>query len=483
MLAVRHNGAVIRLAVTVLPLLAVLLPAQADRYELGLRLRAFERRLADCTDAGRRDGAFQALDRAVQAFFRLDTATVARAVDGAERALAGTSPSPEQRFAASLSLALDARLAVTGEAALRFEVRAVYRERADEQDEDSDDLPLPAGMSLVVAPLAAAGAPQRFALDELPFAGSLSLAAVPPGDHVLRWSIVRGDDVLLQREQGLSIAADLDARLAKLRAEVERRGDSAAPTIEERTLPSLVQKLDGMRRRRAEETVLPGARLLAEAEALLAADGPYYGAERPGDFWLRVPTATGTESVRLFVPPGAKTPQPLVIAVHGAGGSENLFFDGYGDGEVVRQAASRGWFVTAPRCGFGTLDCAALADALAERFPIDLGRVVLVGHSMGAMQVIGNASKTPARWAAVAALSGGGGLRRSDALVKVPFYVGVGSRDFARSQGRRLHQELEQLGATSTLREYEGVEHLAIVQLALPDVFAFFDRALAAKQK
>ncbi|MCA8965518.1 MAG: dienelactone hydrolase family protein, partial [Planctomycetes bacterium] len=170
----------------------------------------------------------------------------------------------------------------------------------------------------------------------------------------------------------------------------------------------------------------------------------------------------------------------LVIAVHGAGGSENLFFDGYGDGEVVRQAAQRGWLVAAPRVGFGQLDCAALADALADRFPIDRSRVLLVGHSMGAMQVIGNAMRTPASWAAVAALGGGGQVRASDALKKLPLFVGVGSRDFALGQARALDRSLRAAGATSTLREYAGVEHLAIVQLALDDVFGFFERALTS---
>lgn len=469
------HAAMLRHFVAVLPLLTLVLPAQADRYELGLRLRAFERRLAVCDDAARRDAAMLQLDRAVQAFFRLDTAKVAQAVAGADEALGAAKRSTEQRFAASLALALEARLVDAESASVAFELRSVFKVLADEADEDADAIEAPRDLTLVVA--LPDTAPQRFALDELPFAGGLSLRGMSPGDHTLRWSIVRGTDVLTEREQGLSIAADLDARLAKL------RGQSIEPeSIEASTLPSLVRLLDGMRRKRAEETVLRGAHLLAEAEALVGNLGPFYGGDRPGDFWLRVPTAKGTATIRLFVPPGLEGKQPLVIAVHGAGGSENLFFDGYGDGEVVRQATARGWLVAAPLCGFGQLDCAALADALAARFPIATDRVLLVGHSMGAMQVIGNASRTPARWAAVAALGGGGSVRASDALAKLPFFVGVGSRDFALGQARGLDRALRKAGANSTLREYAGVEHLAIVQLALPDVFAFFDAALAARK-
>ena len=41
---------------------------------------------------------------------------------------------------------------------------------------------------------------------------------------------------------------------------------------------------------------------------------------------------------------------------------------------------------------------------------------------------------------------------------------------------RALKRSLERADVRSVeLKEYPGVEHLTIVQLALPDVFAFFD--------
>ncbi|MBZ0150351.1 MAG: hypothetical protein K8J09_02380, partial [Planctomycetes bacterium] len=53
-------------------LLATPLLAQTDRYELGLRLRASERRLASAPAGPPRSAALVEFDRAVQAFFRLD---------------------------------------------------------------------------------------------------------------------------------------------------------------------------------------------------------------------------------------------------------------------------------------------------------------------------------------------------------------------------------------------------------------------------
>jgi predicted esterase len=237
-----------------------------------------------------------------------------------------------------------------------------------------------------------------------------------------------------------------------------------------------------MPRRRGEETVLPGAHLLAEAEQLaaaMAAARPFYGPSRPGQFWLRVPSGRLTFAVRLLVPPPTDTKQPLVIALHGAGGSENLFFDSYGDGEALRQCEQRGWYLCAPRAGLGVPDLPALVDALAQRYPIDVRRVLLVGHSMGAAMAVGAASAAPERFAAVAALGGGGDVRDSDALRRVPFFVATGSRDFLRAGALRLHERLQQPETRIEWREYAGVEHWSIVQIALPDVFTWFDAALA----
>ncbi len=39
----------------------------------------------------------------------------------------------------------------------------------------------------------------------------------------------------------------------------------------------------------------------------------------------------------------------VLFAFHGAGGSENMFFETYGAGRLVELAAARGWIVVAPR--------------------------------------------------------------------------------------------------------------------------------------
>lgn len=450
------------------------LSAQVSRYELGLRLRQFERHLAEVVEAPLRIAAFQELDRAVQAFFGLDTKSVAKAIAAADCALSGGKWSVAQQYANSLQWTLDARLLASGDDELEGKLSIAYA-----MDDEGDQ---PLDLSIVIeSPWAAS--PSVIPLGELPQEIILPLAGAPAGDHFLKWSIVRGDQPLIVREQALSIADDLEKRLLRIDEAVDLHRRAEPATIESKTLTALSKMLKGMQRRRPAETVLPGVAILAEAEALSAwlakpSAQPFYGAHRPGSFRLRVPVGKQTIAVRLLVPE-LTAAAPLVLALHGAGGSENLFFDGYGDGRVVALGADRGWMVVAPRLTFGSLDCAGLVDALAKRFPVDRERVLMVGHSMGAMQAVANAVRTPERYRGVAALGGGGRVAPSEALKALPFFVGVGTKDFARSGANALHRALDRADADSTLREFEGVEHLAIVQVALAEVFRFFDGVLA----
>lgn len=459
---------------------SVTLRAQVDRHELGLRLRAFERNLGASEDSVRRSAAFAELDRAVQAFFRLDTEAVAKAIFAAEAGLRGKPFDRAETYANSLQLRLRTRLAGHGAGTLQARLSAAY---ALDLEEPIEGLELTVVMPSAIKPI-------QMAIDELPMVIELPLVNVPIGDGVLRWTITKGKRVLMSRSAGLSVASRSVGRLHQVVAEAKaikkrvKDGD-LAPSIETYTVQTLAKLLQGMQRRRAAETVLPGERLLGEAERVIASltteeQQPFYSQRTPGEFWLRVPVGERTVTVRLFAPeledkPGDH-PRPIVVALHGAGGSENMFFDGYGDGLCQKLAEQRGWFMVAPRVALGGVECAALVDALAERYRIDAKSTFVVGHSMGAAQAMQNAMRTPQRFRAVAALGGSGRVSRNAKIDKLPFFVGVGSRDFARRGAQALHRALEAGGANSIWREYPAVEHLAIVQVALPDVFAFFDQ-------
>ena len=446
------------------------LSAQADRFEIGLRLRAFERALARTEDPARRDAAFAALEEAVQAFFGLDMRRVASSVEDATNALAGREPEPKEALARSLQVLPEARLVDARGGALSVAVRPIY---PVEQDVGGADLTL-------AWRLRDSEAWRRHPLSELPTQLDVTLGALPEGDHEFRWTIAVGDDVRVDRRMAFAAATDLDARLGALQVAAAAAKKRTPRTIESLTLGSLWSLLRTTRRRNAYETELQGLSLLLEAERLAdwlagGGEGRVYDGRRPGSFRLRVPVGDSVVSCRFFAPEVDAGARPLVVALHGAGGSENLFFDGYGDGLCVGLAERRGWFVVSPRNGLGALDVAGLVDALRARYAIDERRVFVVGHSMGAMQTMRNVSATPERFRAAAPIAGGGRVRASDALAGVPFFVAAGARDFGRQGARRLHQQLEAAGAKAAWRLYPSVEHLAIVQVALPDVFAFFD--------
>lgn len=123
-----------------------------------------------------------------------------------------------------------------------------------------------------------------------------------------------------------------------------------------------------------------------DGEVAAAAGGgrPYATA---GDIW-RVVRVLGIDMpVRQFVPPG-DGPFPLLIALHGAGGDENLFFDGYGGGRLLAAARERGVAVVCPPTvpfGISPNVLPKFLEALARDVPFDPARVGLIGHSLGAV--------------------------------------------------------------------------------------------------
>jgi hypothetical protein len=74
-------------------------------------------------------------------------------------------------------------------------------------------------------------------------------------------------------------------------------------------------------------------------------------------------------------------------------------------------------------------------------------------------------------------VGGGGAVRNvTEALQKLPFFIGIGTEDFALRGAKALHDALQKAEVkTIRYREYADIEHLTIVQVALQEVFAFFD--------
>ena len=230
------------------------------------------------------------------------------------------------------------------------------------------------------------------------------------------------------------------------------------------------------------ETDVPAARLAEECAWIVF--GSLFDSHWPGDFRVTVPTAKDRYTpCRLLVPSklDEKKPVPLVVALHGAGGSENLFFEGYGNGRTVKECEKRGWLLVAPAAAACSAAPRRSRRSLRSSASVTRStreRVFLVGHSLGAAQAVELVQQHPGRFAAAACLGGGGRVRKPEAFAELPLFVGVGSKDFALRGAKALHKSLAAAGAKrATFREYPDLEHLLIVREALPDVFAGFDEA------
>jgi predicted esterase len=456
--------------------------AQAERFEVGQRLRTFEAAWVAHPDPEARARALKAIRSIVARFFEGRFTEAARTLAEAGNALDSTAEPPaEVRWAQSLSVRLPRRLADSKLTTLPVTLESFYPVKTDAPD----------GAALRLTLLAADG---KTVLDSceppitrLPLETALPLKAARPleGDRLLRAEIVAGGKVLATvPDQTVSLVANLSPRLAALVKGV-RELPALPATTDALTLHELTGVLIALADGRTLETNYPAARLLAEAEAALQtvrAGKSHYGEDKTGQFWLRLATGKTPTAARLLAPDAVKAgkPLPLVIALHGAGGSENLFFDGYGQGEIVRLCRERGWLLVAPRTeGFAfSAPVPAVVDAVNRLYPVDRQRVFLIGHSMGAMQAVRAAQEAPEATAGVAALGGGGTVKGSEGLKAVPFFVGAGTCDFLAPSARVLKDSLLKAGVrTVEYREYPEVEHMMIVPIALPEVFALFDRA------
>lgn len=441
------------------------------RFDLGQRLRAFEQALEASPPGAQRDQAVVGLKNLTTTFFSFQFGKAGQMLDEARLALTKAAVTDADRWAASLNVTPATRLLDVTAKELPVTLPPFYTVKATAPEKAQVTLVLVDAQGKAVA---TATTP----LDKV----TLSLSSPPPGEYTLRAEIAVGASKLTRTEQTVSVVERLKERLDTLTAATVQLRDKDRSTDRD-SLLRLVRDLESLAAGKQLETNYPAHRLLKEAEdgvAAVLAGKPYYGQQRPGDYSLNLATKAG-HRVRLWAPDQAKggAPLPLVVALHGAGGSENMFFDGYGDGLVRKLAAERGWLLVAPAVGFlGGFNSEVLGE-IEKLYAVDRSRVFILGHSMGAAATMTAVSTEPTLYRAAAALGGSGTVKASADLKKVPIFVGVGDKDFALSGAKALHERLKKAEvARVQFKEYANVEHLTVVQLSLRDVFAFFDATL-----
>ncbi len=215
--------------------------------------------------------------------------------------------------------------------------------------------------------------------------------------------------------------------------------------------------------------------LTTEVAALAAGEDPYAG--KVGTYWT---TLAGIPAV-VHVPEWAVKkgrPLPVIFALHGAGGDENLFVLGYGAGKLKGLADKHGFVLVSPHTypllGRGDL-LAAMMEEMSNRYELDQDRVYAIGHSLGAITIAGwtlSDADGPANdvLAGVGLIAGGGMTK--PVTRAVPMFVAAAGHDriFKPDRLEAMTQAVRKLGLAAEFKLYDDEAHVSIVRRSLDDV-------------
>jgi poly(3-hydroxybutyrate) depolymerase len=338
-------------------------------------------------------------------------------------------------------------------------------------------------------------------LRESPFFLDLALTGVPDGDYQLVVEVLDGSrpigtvGLLVHSRQGL------DALVARL-----EEGAARAPEAVRADVLYPVDRMRQVNRGRLELRTFAPDRDLSSAEAVLAASAsgknPFDG--RTGDFKRHYTLESANEIMpyRLYVPTSytPAKPFPLIVALHGLGGTEDSFFTGY-NGVMPTLAEARGYIVAAPLgyrvdgsygWGLGTPppdpntrrvqerseeDVMQVLRRVRAQYNVDPGRIYLMGHSMGAIGTWKIAPKYPDIWAALGAFAGSGAPATLDRVRRIPQFVvhGDDDRTVSVEGSRAMVAKMKELGVEVRYLEIPGGGHSDVVAPNIPGMFDFFD--------
>jgi pimeloyl-ACP methyl ester carboxylesterase len=451
-----------------------------SRADLAVRLIETEM----CWEAHRESAearlrATRPLSEGVTAFFSGRFDALARNLTLACVALrADAPPTPEMLYAGSLGVRLprvvDKDALERGEVALRCQLFAFY---------DADKPSAPLQLRWQASRLGETRPISEGTLDAPePGAAATLLTRAPEGDYEVRFELRHGEQVLRQWRQTFSVIAQLDARVEALARAAESH-DDAAP-VERMTVLNAREVLRNAQKGDSPETFYPLLRLLQLAEQITAGweEGKSGWRAAPGDYWMATLYRERKVAFRLFIPKQFQPnrPIPLVVALHGAGGNEHLFFEGCGLGIVLKEAEKRGWAVIAPRAEAGLTHIGGALEAAQQLLPIDPARIYLMGHSMGGAHSFAAIAQFPDRFRAVAIFAGAGQPTQVPADLPILMTVGEQELGMLKNNIENAYRRLQGLNLkTLDYKKYDGCDHLMIVREAMPDAFAFFDRAPA----
>lgn len=459
--------------------------------DLKAQIDEIDRQLADATRLGR-------------------TGEVRRLLAKGTALLAGRTWTPESEFTASV---------VIRTPAVVFDSARPHVVRLEQIFSPAIELtqPLTAKVSLRERSLAPAGQPVRPGvvvkelgsvdgvgrdLRDAPFAMDIDVAGVEDGTYQLWVELAEGTRSLgavtlaVHARKGLDqLVAALEADAAKAPADV--RDDILYPIDRMRQVNRGTLEL---------RTFNPDADFAAAQQvAATARTGRHPFTGRTGDFKRHYRLASANEIMpyRMYVPTsytGARA-YPLIIALHGLGGTEDGFFENY-DRAFPPLAERHGYIVAAPlgyrvdgSYGWGVgqppadpavrrlqerseADVMEVLRIVRQQYKIDDARIYLMGHSMGAIGTWRIAPKYPQIWAALGTFAGAGTPATLERIRHLPQFVVHGDNDATVNvQGSRaMVAKAKELGMETVYIEVPGGTHGNVVAPNFPGLFEFFDR-------
>jgi poly(3-hydroxybutyrate) depolymerase len=338
-------------------------------------------------------------------------------------------------------------------------------------------------------------------LRESPFPFELDLRDVADGPYVLVAEVADQGTSLGAAALPIALRKGLDDLVGRLEADAKKAPEGVRAEI---LFP--IDRMKNVNRGRLELRTFDPDKDLAAAEAAATAakagKDPFAG--RTGDFKRHYLLATANEILpyRMYVPAsyhGSKA-YPLIVALHGLGGTEDAFFDNYNKvlpplaeshGYIVagvlgyRVDGSYGWGLGNPPADpntrrtqdFSEQDVIQVLQHVKQQYRIDDSRIYLMGHSMGGIGTWKIAPKYPDIWAAIAPFAGSGAPDTLERIRHIPEIIVHGDADptVNVSGSRAMVAKLKALGVEHKYIEVPGGLHSDVVAPNIPAVIDFFD--------
>lgn len=445
---------------------------QEVRYRLGKQVIAFESAFeSGCQDTTRRKKAVVSLQSAVQSFFQLDLLAAEKQIDAAHVSILSDELGLAANSVISLRLSPNKRWLDSAQSQIEWSLKQAYESKIETK--------LPLRMltkyQLQKAPPAKPSVEREETVDVLPWLTQHADAL--DGDFLVLTTLLVGERNLRLPWQMVSFSNHRDERLAMATDRLKALPKSVNPSLSQ-SIKLNLGVLRDLSRDRILETDYPADTMLQRSEHWLdqaEKNEQSIDISQTGQYWLDYSRIGRSGVARIQVPYDVDPQKPykVLIAYHGAGGSENMFFDAYGAGRIAQLAKESGYLLIAPRQPVlsGLLSFQALLDLVEKSLPIDRTQIDLIGHSMGAAQAIGQVEQCPGIARSCTILGGGRAVSKPPAWADLAVFAAAGDVDFGRRGAVAFAESAKKANAEVEQRIYENVEHLAIVQVSLTDIF------------